>query len=677
MISHANHEHEQLSFSTGGSEKRRQVAARQSTESSCYPFVAIVGMSAAGRALLLLAIDPGLKGVLIQGAPGSAKSLLARSFQSLAGCDRSSGAPFVELPLNTTEDQLVGGIDLEATLAAGKRRASPGALTRANGGALYVDSVNLLNANCADSIAAALEDGVVRVEREGLSASFSSRFVFIGTSEPVEGEVSANLRDRVGLLVEMGGGDSAAADAEIIERALEFDRDPIGFIEAFAVETAAIKAHIESSRLRLSQITIGRDDINRVAQVAMSLGVEGNRADIFSMRAARASAALAGRASIADEDIVTAIKLVLLPRATTLPAETPPQNETEQTQPDDSPQEAESSEPKSNESGETGEPDRTPIAELIIEAIRSPPPNEALALEASRKRIGRARAGSGKRARTADSSRGRYSGVARVRRHGSRVAVDATLRAAAPHQVVRRAKRDFASGGVRRCATGEARESWVKIVPDDLRFKRFKRRSGALFIFAVDASGSMAVNRMAQAKSAITQLLGQAYLHRDKVALISFRGSQADVLLAPTRSVELAKRLVDAMPTGGATPLAAGLLKALDLARLARVQGMSRAVILLMTDGRANVGMRASRSDRRHTAEAADELTAIGAALKIEGIESVVVDTRSAFVSSGEGRRLAEIIGARYLYLPRAGNVAITDGVADMLDGLNGRQPHN
>lgn len=636
-----------------------------------YPFAAIVGMSVAKRALLLLAVDPGLKGVLISGPAGSAKSLLARSFQTLTG-----GSPFVELPLNATEDQLLGGIDLEATLSTGKPRTSPGALARAHGGALFVDCVNLVDAASADNIASALEDGLVRLEREGVSESFTSRFGFIGTSDPAEGEVSANLRDRVGMLVETGGEYSSTEASDIIERVLEFDKDAAGFVEGFAMETAAIRAHIENARSLLPQVSVSREDINRVAQVAMSLGVEGNRADIFSVRAARASAALAGRAFVVDEDIVAAIKLVLLPRATTLPPNSQPQRETQEGQPDDAPQQPERSLPESTSSAEAGEPDRTPIGDLIIEAIGSPQLNEALALEPSGKRIGRARTGSGKRARTSDSSRGRYAGVSKIQRGPSRIAVDATLRAAAPHQIARRAKRDHASSGLARMRGGDVPrlESRVKILPDDLRFKRFKRRSGALFIFAVDASGSMAVNRMAQAKGAIARLLGDAYSNRDKVALISFRGSQAEVLLAPTRSVELAKRLVDAMPTGGATPVAAGLVKALELARLARVQGISRAVLLLMTDGRANVGMRPNDPKQHDSSEVNAELKAIGTALKVEGIEAVVVDTKSRFVSSRDAGRLAEIIDARYLYLPRADKITFSDAVADLVDGLNGGQ---
>ena len=655
---------------TGGAiEKRkgRQVFALQSSARAIYPFAAIVGMQAAKRALLLVAIDPGLKGVLISGVPGLAKSLLARSSQSLWMSDApTTSSPFVELPLNATEDHLLGGLDLEATLASGRSRVSRGALARADGGALYVDGVNLLDPGLADYIATAIEDGVVRLEREGISESFSSRFVFIGTSDPAEGDVNANLRDRVGLLVETGRDDSTGDDAEIIDRALEFDRDAAGFVEAYAVETASVKAQIENARMLLPRIVIAREDINRVAQVAMRLGVEGNRADLFAVRVARASAALGGRDVIADEDIVTAIKLVLLPRATTLPQSAASQSETNDSLPDASTQEAKIGGPESNDTRTAAEPQQASIDDLIIEAISSPLPDQALTMEPNGRHGGRAGARSGKRALTADSSRGRYTGVARSRSSGARVAVDATLRAAAPHQVARRGKRQAGSSGVGRVSGVDVvvRESRVKIKPDDLRFKRFKRRSGALFIFAVDASGSMTVNRMAQAKGAITRLLGEAYLHRDKVALISFRGSQADVLLAPTRSVELARRLVDAMPTGGATPIAAGLLKAIDLARIARLRKLSQANIVLFTDGRANVELR--EGERKRSSTVHDELRDFGRRLRLEGIGSLVVDTKSRFVSSGEGYALAKLLGARYLYLPRSDSQAVYEALGKM-----------
>jgi magnesium chelatase subunit D len=187
----------------------------------------------------------------------------------------------------------------------------------------------------------------------------------------------------------------------------------------------------------------------------------------------------------------------------------------------------------------------------------------------------------------------------------------------------------------------------IKVQPNDLRYKRLEHRTGIMFIFAVDASGSMALNRMAHAKGALTRLLGEAYLHRDKVALISFRGSGADVLLAPTRSVELAKRLVDAMPAGGGTPLAAGVLKAMELARHARLQGLSQTMLVLFTDGRANVRLRPGRAIE-------DELKQLGALLRAERIASVIVDTKAKFLSNGEGRALAEMLGSRYVYLAQA-----------------------
>jgi magnesium chelatase subunit D len=212
-------------------------------------------------------------------------------------------------------------------------------------------------------------------------------------------------------------------------------------------------------------------------------------------------------------------------------------------------------------------------------------------------------------------------------------------------------------------STTQARR--VKIEPKDLRFKEFKHRSGILFIFAVDASGSMAFNRMAQAKGALTRLLQQAYLHRDKVALVSFRGASSEVLLAPTRSVELAKRLVDALPAGGGTPLSAGLVKAIELARLARLRGTSQAMLVLFTDGRANVGLGDGHAAGTK-ATIGEELGQLGALLGSEEISSVVVDTKSRFVSSGEGEALARMLGARYLYLPRSDAAAVYDAITSI-----------
>jgi magnesium chelatase subunit D len=213
----------------------------------------------------------------------------------------------------------------------------------------------------------------------------------------------------------------------------------------------------------------------------------------------------------------------------------------------------------------------------------------------------------------------------------------------------------------------------VVIKADDLRFKVLKRRAGALFIFAVDASGSMAVNRVAQAKGAMTRLLEKAYLHRDRVAFISFRGEEAKVLLQPTRSVSLAKRLIDALPTGGATPIARGLLCAIEVAKLARRREKTESFLLIFTDGRANAGLRTGHIADKVQREAAltEELRRIGYAMRHENVRVVVIDTRSRFVSGGEGRALAETLGARYLYLPRADASRITSEVAKLAAELS------
>jgi len=204
------------------------------------------------------------------------------------------------------------------------------------------------------------------------------------------------------------------------------------------------------------------------------------------------------------------------------------------------------------------------------------------------------------------------------------------------------------------------------ITVDDLRFKRYKRRSGTLFIIVVDASGSMALNRMAQAKGALTRLLQNAYRNRDRVSLIGLRGQGADLILPPTRSVELGKRVVDAMPVGGATPLAAGLVKALDVARDARMRDNSEVLIVLFTDGRANVSLRQQNQSEpvSNDKSISDELREIGVVFTREGVRSVVVDTKSKFVGAGEGRALADLLGGRYLYLPRANEDTIYEAVS-------------
>jgi len=576
----------------------------------------------AKRALILLAIEPELRGVLIASESGLAASTLARGFASLyVNRLRETDSTFVELPVSVTEDRLLGGLDLEKTLASGQRELAIGLLARADGGALFADNINLLDGIAATHVAHTLSSREVRVEREGLSVVQRADFKFIGTYTPTEGEVSPLLRDSVGLIVESSREYSADEKAEIIARVFRFDHDPRGFTDDLAIETAQIESAIECARELLPKVSVSKDQRRQIALIAMKLGVKGNRADVFAVRAARANAALGDRKAVADEDIVAAIQLVLLPRATTMPGDAgnPKQPDVQQQKPND-------------RDVEEVEQDLVPAAieDLIITPIDQTVSQDVLTTKSQITRS----SGRGKRLKPAKSARGRYIRSTDHRASDARVAIDATLRAAAPFQLKRRARVPGRAG--------------VMIEPSDLRFKEFKHRAGILFIFAVDASGSMAINRLAQAKGALTRLLQQAYLHRDKVALISFRGRSSEVLLAPTRSVELAKRLVDALPAGGGTPVSAGVIKAIELARLARIQGMPRAMLVLFTDGRANVAF-----DNGTGSTINEELSQLGALLGSENIKSVVVDTKPRFISSGEAEVLARTLGARYFYLGR------------------------
>jgi len=542
----------------------------------------------------------------------------------------------IELPLGVTEDRLLGGLDLERTLATGNRQVSRGLLAQSDGQVLYVDSINLLQPEIANHLAHALDSRRVVVERESVSAAHSADFVLVATFNPAEGEANASLRDRVGLIVESSTDSSTDQRADIIERDLRFEKDPGSFTEEFAFETARIKQAIEAGRERLPRVHVSNERRRQIARIAMRLGLEGNRADLFALKAARANAALAGRDSIEDEDIVVAIQLALAPRASTLPRGEEPA----ETQPEASQERDRNNESENHDSADSFS---AGIEDVVIAAIDSRVTKKLIATAQKGSRA----SDSGKRFKGSTSTRGRYVSSSLRRNRDARVAIDATLRAAAPFQRWRMLADLHVEGPDHEKGTATRVGRRVKVQPNDLRYKRFKHRSGIMFIFAVDASGSMALNRMAQAKGALTRLLSEAYLHRDKVALISFRGAGSEVLLAPTRSVELAKRLVDAMPSGGGTPISAGVLKAIELARHARLQGVAQAILVLFTDGRANVSLCNGRAIE-------DELKQLGALLRTEGISTIVVDTKARFLSNSEGRAISTLLEARYLCLAQS-----------------------
>jgi magnesium chelatase subunit D len=597
-------------------------------------------MDLAKQALMLLAVDPSLGGVVIPSAVGSGKSTLARAFADIL----PEGTPFVDLPLNVTEDRLIGGVDLEATLATGQRVVQHGVLSRAHKGVLYVDSLSLLDSSAVSHIMDAMSRGVVLVEREGLSEVHPADFMLVGTYDPSDGEVRMGLLDRIGIIVPFATQNDYRARKKIVSIVLGI-RDA----EDTQDELRMLRGLIEAAREQLSHVSMTKEQIKGLIQTAISLGVEGNRVDIFTIRCAIASAALAQRTEVDDEDLKLAVKLVLVPRATRMPEREA--TEEEMQAPDEPPEEEapetedENAPPDEPDADADEEQEETPdmIEELMMDALETELPDNILNISLASKK----KAKSGSRGEALNNRRGRFVRAQEGEMKSGKVALIPTLISAAPWQKTRKAEKE--KKGIK---TGA-----LVINKEDVKIKKFRDKSGTLFIFMVDASGSMALNRMRQAKGAVASLLQNAYVHRDQVALISFRGKQAQVLLPPSQSVDRAKRELDVLPTGGGTPLASALITAWETAKQARTKGISQIMFVLITDGRGNIPLAAAydpTAEKAPKEELEKEIEAIALTIQADGVASIVVDTQMNYLSRGEAPKLAQKLGGRYFYLPNA-----------------------
>lgn len=604
----------------------------------------IVGLDAARQALLLLAVDPSLAGVAFAATVGSGKSTLARAFAQLL----PAGTPFVELPVGITEDRLLGGLDFEATLAAGARVMQPGVLAQAHGGILYVDGINLLDESISTPLMDVLGQGELRLEREGLSATLPARFVLIGTYDRSDGELRNGLLDRIGLIVPFEPAGEARTRAEVIRRNIAVAHNDDSDIEA-----EMLAAMIQSAREQLAATAIRDEQLRALAQVAGDLGVEGNRADVFAAKAAIAHAALSGRDEVDDEDLRLATRLVLLPRATRIPQaeETPAQKPSQPPQSAPPPEANDEDERDADEQPER-EDEPTPEA-MLLSAIATDLPADVLNLPFTAQRKGK----SGSRGGQLNHRRGKWVRSVHGVPAGNRLALTPTILAAAPWQPMRRGMSPQQPQSTSR----------TLIQKQDLRIKLFRDKAGTLFVFIVDASGSMALNRMRQAKGAVAQLLQSAYVHRDQVALVAFRGKEAQLLLAPSQSVERAKRELDVLPTGGGTPLAQALLLAWQTARQARAKDMLNGTLVVMTDGRANVPLTPATVTAGSPSAGAieQEVQKIAGLIAGDRINTIVIDTQANYLSRGEAVKLARWLNGRYVYLPNARSEQIVQAVAN------------
>ncbi len=618
-----------------------------------FPFTAIVGMEDGKRALECALINPNIRTVLMRGGSGSAKTTLARAAAGITDKE------IVNCPLNVTDEQLFGGIDIEEALKTGKAKLQPGLLARADGNILYIDDVNLMDRGMLAGILDAVSTGIVRVERGPVSASYTCDTTLIATMNPEDSDLSSHVLDRFDLCAYSPGSDEKQRRA-IIDRNVSFSDDPERFSALYEEEETEERKKVERGAKIIPLVTISDELINVISELCVKVGADGLRGDLAMINCAKSLAALNGRDEVMKKDVEEAAVLCLPHRRNydqpPPPPPEPPEPPEDEEPPDDDDQDEEPPEDQ-DDNEEQQDDDQEPPPDV-------PPMDEMPDLEEMMFEIGRqfrvidyldtnerlpsrtkTRKGRRAMAVSADGT-GRYARARFPDGKTNDVAFDATIRAAAPYQKVRH------SEGLS-----------IVIESQDIRMKVRERRSGCTLLFLVDASGSLGVRkRMSAVKGAILSMLKDSYVKRDRIGLMAFRRDSADMILPPTKSVEYSYKCLEELPTGGKTPLGEALLRVNEyMTAYARCHIGERCYVILVTDGRANVPL-------QEGADANEEAQKMAEDISIPHVKWIVVDASGGFLRFDNAEKLAEKMGARYFRLEDLDADRLAEGVKAAID---------
>ena len=590
----------------------------------------------------LFAVDPvGLGGVALRSPACDQRNQWLALLKNLLPAE----TPLRRVPLNINDTALLGGLDLGATLQAGKPIALQGLLSQADGGVLILAMAERMSLSAAARFGSVLDTGLVALQRDGLDTSVKARLGLVALDEGAsdDEQMPSALADRLAFRLLMGAQD-------------EDEEGPDWTAE-----------EVLNARQSLPQVTMDEEAVKALCAAALALGIDSLRASVFAVRVARAAAALAGSPSVEEEHIGVAARLVLAPRATRLPPPTPQEDQTEDTpeatenseNPPPEPQaasdnlETENQDQNNTEEDTEDDLNEAPslpdnLAELVLEAAQAAIPAGLLAsLKIGQLQRAKTPTSGSAGALHKNALRGRPVGARKGEpRTGQRINVLETLRAAAPWQKIRQRQQPISAGQKQR----------IVVRKEDFHVTRFRQSGQTTTVFVVDASGSSALNRLAEAKGAVELLLADCYVRRDSVAVLAFRGQTAELILPPTRSLARAKRSLASLPGGGGTPLAHAIDASMLLADQLRKKGETPIVVML-TDGKGNI----ARDGRPGRAQAATDALAAAAEMRLKGFSTLLVDTSPQ--AQDAAKHLAQVMGAQYLALPYAGANSLNQAV--------------